>query len=126
MVLSRKIAGAMADQLDRVNSRPPDLLDQIVKLQEEVNRLKEELRRERQRHSADLPRHDRDAIVYQGMPFFSLPQAAKKAGVSYWKAYRLVQANHWKHEINDSGKYLVYADQPLTIPPRKQKSRRKH
>jgi hypothetical protein len=121
MVLNRKIAGAMADQLDRVNSRPADLLDQIVKLQEEVKRLREELRRERER-STDQPR---ETMTYCGRPVLSLPKVAKKLGISYWKANRLAVADHWQHEINESGHYLIYADQELTVPPRKQKSRRK-
>jgi hypothetical protein len=128
MVINRQVSRAMADQLDRVNTIENNpmqrLVDQLVAANKRIRELEEEVRKFRagQQPVSDVPR---DAVVYQGIPCYTLSQAARKVGVSYWKAYRIVAEGYWKHEINDSGHFMIHADQPLTIPPRKQKSRRK-
>lgn len=126
--INRKIAGAMSAQLDRVNEHANNpmqrLMDELIAIREENRRLKIELESFR---SGRLDQaFDPAVMVIGGQAFFTLVQAARKAGVSYWKAHRLVTSNTWKHEIRENGNYLIHADQPLTVPPRKQKSRRAH
>lgn len=132
-MITNKIAASMANQLDRVNSksrdnRDPDYLESLLEEAEQtIQTLKRRLERAEGRtdqkpHVADNT--PRDAVLYHGRPVLTVNQVAKKLGISYWKAYRVVQTGFWLYETNESGHYMIYADQPLTVPPRKNKSRR--
>jgi hypothetical protein len=127
-MITNKVASAMATQVDRVNRDP----DYLLELLEEAERKIQVLQRRLERAPSmidDIPpvaEHSiRDAVLYNGRPVLTVSQVAKKLGISYWKAYRIVQTGHWLYETNQSGHYMIYADQPLTIPPRKNKKSRR-
>jgi hypothetical protein len=118
--INRAIAQSMAAQLDRVNGSPAKLIERIVELEAENNRLRAALRQNNDQ------RDDWHGKRLNGRPVLTIAEAAQKAGVSYFVAYRYVtKHDYWQADQTDSGDWLVYADQPLARKPAKKKAKKK-
>lgn len=121
VLISPVVARAMSAAVDRANEKTPEQLAQIVRWQQEqiealettVAQLREQLR-----HDANAP------LTANGRPVMTLSDAARRAGIPYYTAFRYVQDEWWEADQDDSRRWLVYADKPLTVKPRAKRSRK--
>lgn len=130
MVISRAIASAMAQQVDRVNDSPDSLKQRNRELEALVETLRTRIERQCQTirdlqtvaHGEGIEVHEATGARLNGRPVGNQSDFARKHGV---KAYQVCRwcANHELQYIRRAGKYIVYLDQPC--PAAKQPGRKK-
>lgn len=133
MTITRKVARAMAEQLDRVNDRDHSLLAEsphpvwgranVPPTREENNwRLRceqlEQIIADQKQVIADLRRQlversSEPGVTYAGKRMLTATQAADATGRSLSTVSRYCTGGHWQ-AVQVNGRWLIDADQPLT------------
>lgn len=134
---TRQIARAMAEQVERVNTDPVRLLEiigelrqTIVKKDRAIEILQQQLEfvsdGEQLQQSGYYEYGKSEKKRYlDGKRVFTLQEAAKKGGVSYWIAQKYMDQGWWKGEKKPgSNEWLVYATNSFVRRPRKKPQRR--
>lgn len=128
MVLSidKQIGQARVAQVERVKGKTvyEDMAEmrlQIERMRETIARLTAEKTRLMEenielkggRKAVDAP----DERTFNGRPYITVKEAAIRARVALWSAYRYVESGWWE-SAKAPGGIAVYADQPLSPRPR--------
>lgn len=123
VLISPVVARAMSAAVDRVNEKTPEQMAQIIRWQQEqIEALQQTVAqlREQLHHDTSAP------LTANGRPVMTLSDAARRAGIPDYTAYRYVQGIHpWWEAVQDkSRRWFVYADKPLPVKSRGKRTRK--
>lgn len=129
-MITGDIGRAMATQVARVNNDPArlrelnaDLMRKCDRLEEMVKDLTRRLEAAQERLEAlqevgATPQPSR-GMVLDSRPVLTMAQASRQIGVSVATISRYLNTGYWHGVQTPSGRWYVYADQPLRAKPRK-------
>ncbi len=132
VALPNRVYSAMAEQVTRVNAKAAAQADVDAWLRgvdpdrviEALRSRNAELERQIDRLTAQLAlRSEPSARLLHGRPVIGAPEAARQARVSLATCNRYLMSGRWEGEQDSSGRWSVYADQPLLPKERNQKGR---
>lgn len=131
-MVSKAIADAMLEQLNRVNMSDNNLLQRATVAEEANEHLRQRVKAMQARiHALELEtealyRKLREGAptenMRNGRPVMTPEQASEHTGIKLHTVYRYLRSGWWKSE-HENGRYVVYTDQPLKKKPRKPRSK---